>query len=89
MLPALLAALSGLAAHWRGRPGWAVGLAVIGFVAVFGWAFLAVFAGIIFHPAIGPNTLGVIVWTPVLLYWLVAIAVARSLDRKVSGDLGR
>lgn len=84
LLPALVAALSGLAAHFRGRPGWAVGLAVVGFVVVLPLAFLAVLAGIIFYPAIDQNILIAIVWGPVFLYWLIAIAVARTLDRKIA-----
>jgi len=45
-------------------------------------AFVTVLAGIIFYPTIGSSMLVVIVWSPVLLYWLVAVAVARTLDRK-------
>jgi dolichyl-phosphate-mannose--protein O-mannosyl transferase len=85
LLPAMVAALSGLAAHARGRSGWAVGLAVVGFFVVLVVAFLVVLAGLIFHPAIGPNTLTLSVWSPVLLYWLIAIAIARTLDNKPEG----
>lgn len=82
LLPALVAALSGLAAHWRGRPGWAFGLACTGFVVVFGFSFLSVLVGIVFH---GMIRLEIIVWSGVILYWVVAIAIAFSLDPKLRG----
>lgn len=80
LLPALVAALSGLAAQLRGRPGWAFGLACTGFVVVFGFAFLSVLVGVVLH---GMIRLEIIVWSGVLLYWLAAIAIALSLDRKL------
>jgi len=79
LLPALVAALAGLVAFSRGRPGWAFGLACTGFVAVLALAFLCVLAAIVLN---GADWLSFVVWGGVLLYWLIAIAIARSLDRK-------
>lgn len=83
LLPALVAALAGLVAYRRGRPGWAVGLACTGFVVVFGFAFLCVLAAIVLN---GATWIAFVVWGGVLLYWLVAIAIASSLDRKRSAE---
>jgi hypothetical protein len=73
-----VAALSGLGAYMRVRPAWAFGLACTGFVVVFVLAFLSVLVGIVSHGAV---RLQIIVWGWVLLYWLVAIAIAFSLPK--------
>lgn len=79
LLPALVAALSGLLAHVRGRPGWAVGLAIVGFIVVMAIGFPAVLAGLLLQNG---WVIEAVVWGGVALYWLIASLIAFSLDKR-------
>jgi hypothetical protein len=79
LLPALVGALAGLPAYFRGHPGWSAGLAIAGFIAAFLFATLAVFVGLLSKDGLG---VGIAIWVGVAVYWVAAGAIALSLDVK-------
>lgn len=79
LLPALVATLSGLLAHARGRPGWAVGLGIVGFIVVMVIGFAATLLGLVLQSGV---VVVAITWSGVALYWLIAFVISSSLDKR-------